>query len=339
MFQNVQILRGIAAAMVVLFHAVPWFRFDAATPPLMQQVFHLWGKSGVDLFFVISGFVIMLSQSRAQRDFGAFLRDRALRILPLYWLLTAAFMALLVALPGSFAGQPPVTAERALLSFGMVNWLLLREWPILFVGWSLEYEALFYLLFALAGLVLPLSRVVWVLGAVLALSVALGWLENMVLEFVAGMLIARLRMARAHLPFAGGILALGVIGFVLPILGTPIEPRAFYQGIPSAMIVLGAVFLPQVKSRFGEYLGSASYSIYLGQVFALPAANKLVQKLMPGAAYDLKVLVMGAVGIALGCLLYSVIERPMTRWLHGRNRRAHRAPATGQAAPARARPF
>lgn len=50
---------------------------------------------------------------------------------------------------------------------------------------------------------------------------------------------------------------------------------------------------------------------------------------MPGAGYDLKVLVMGAVSIALGCLLYSVIERPMTRWLHGRSRRARPLPATG----------
>ncbi len=329
MFQNVQILRGIAAVLVVLFHAVPWFPFDASAPPLMQRIFHLWGKSGVDLFFVISGFVIMLSQSRAQRGFGAFLHERALRILPLYWLLTAAFMVLLVVLPHSFAGQPPLTADRILLSFGMLNWLLLREWPILFVGWSLEYEALFYLLFALAGLLLPLRRAVWVLGAVLALSVALGWLEGMVLEFVAGMVIARLRIARAHLPFAGIILALGVIGFIAPILGTPIEPRALYQGIPATMIVLGAVFLPQLKSRVGEYLGAASYSIYLGQVFALPAANKLVQKLLPGAGYDLKVLAMGAISIALGCLLYSVIERPMTRWLHGRSRGAGRVHAAG----------
>ena len=329
MFQNVQILRGIAAVMVVLFHAVPWFDFDAAALPLMQRVFHLWGKSGVDLFFVISGFVIMLSQSRAHRGFGAFLYERALRILPLYWLLTAAFMVLLVALPHSFAGQPPLTAERILLSFGMLNWLLLREWPILFVGWSLEYEALFYLLFALAGLVLPLRRAVWALGAVLALTVALGWLEDMVLEFTAGMLIARLRVARAHLPFAGVILGLGVVGFIAPIFGTQIEPRSLFQGIPSAMIVLGAVFLPQLKSRFGEYLGAASYSIYLGQVFALPAANMVVKNLMPGAAYDLKMLSMGVISVALGCLLYSVIERPMTRWLRGRSRRADRAPATG----------
>lgn len=327
MFQNVQILRGIAAAMVVLFHAVPWLPFDPAAPPLVQRVFHLWGKNGVDLFFVISGFVIMYSQSRAQRPVGAFLRDRALRILPLYWLLTAAFAALLLALPNSFAGQPPVTVGRALLSFGMVNWLILREWPILFVGWSLEYEALFYLLFALASLTVPLRRVPWLLAGALAVTVWLGWLEDMVLEFAAGMLIARLRIARDHLPGAGAIFALGVVGFVLPVLGTPVAPRALYLGIPSGMIVLGAVFLPQVKSRFGEYLGAASYSIYLGQVFALPAAYRLVQGLLPEAGYDLKVLAMGAIAIALGCLLYSVIELPMTRWLRGRARRPRAAPA------------
>ena len=327
MFQNVQLLRGIAAAMVVLFHAVPWLPFDPAAPPLIQRIFHLWGKSGVDLFFVISGFVIMYSQSRAQRPFGAFLRDRALRILPLYWLLTAAFMALLLALPNSFTGQPPLTAERVLLSFGMVNWLLLREWPVLFVGWTLEYEALFYLLFALASLILPLRRVAWVLGPVLALMAAMGWVEDMVLEFVAGMLIARLRISRGHLPHAGLVLALGVILFLLPILGTPVAPRCLYLGIPSVMIVLGAVFLPQVRSRIGDYFGAASYSIYLGQVFALPAAYRVVQVLMPDAGYDPKVLAMGAISIALGCLLYSVIEQPMTRWLRARRRARGRVPA------------
>ena len=327
MFQNLQLLRGIAAAMVVLFHAVSWFPFDPAAPPLIQRIFHLWGKSGVDLFFVISGFVIMYSQSRAQRPFGAFLRDRALRILPLYWLLTAAFMALLLALPNSFTGQPPLTAERVLLSFGMVNWLLLREWPILFVGWTLEYEALFYLLFALASLILPLRRVAWVLGPVLALMAAMGWVEDMVLEFVAGMLIARLRISRGHLPHAGLVLALGVILFLLPILGTPVAPRCLYLGIPSVMIVLGAVFLPQVRSRIGDYFGAASYSIYLGQVFALPAAYRVVQVLMPDAGYDPKVLAMGAISIALGCLLYSVIEQPMTRWLRARRWARGRVPA------------
>jgi peptidoglycan/LPS O-acetylase OafA/YrhL len=209
----------------------------------------------------------------------------------------------------------------------MVNWLILREWPILFVGWSLEYEALFYLLFALASLTVPLRRVPWLLAGALAVTVWLGWLEDMVLEFAAGMLIARLRIARDHLPGAGAIFALGVVGFVLPVLGTPVAPRALYLGIPSGMIVLGAVFLPQVKSRFGEYLGAASYSIYLGQVFALPAAYRVVQGLVPGAGYDLKVLAMGAIAIALGCLLYSVIELPMTRWLRGRARRPRAAPA------------
>ncbi len=326
MFQNVQIARGIAAAMVVFFHVVPWLRFDPDTPPLTHQIFHVWGKSGVDLFFVISGFVIMWSQSRRQRSLGAFLYDRALRILPLYWLLTAAFMALLIAMPNSFQGQPPLTVERVLLSFGMMNWLLLHEWPILFVGWSLEYEALFYLLFGITFLLVPLRRAAWVLGVVLATTVLLGWLEDVVLEFVAGMLIARLRMQRDHLPYAGPLLVVGLVMFALPIFFTPEGPRCIYYGIPAAMIILALVFLPQVKSRIGAYLGAASYAVYLGQVFAIPPAYKVVQRLMPDAAFDLKVLAISVITIALGCLLHSVIELPLTRLISRRTRAHGRVP-------------
>ena len=266
----------------------------------------------------------MYSQSRAQRPVGAFCGDRALRILPLYWLLTAAFAALLLALPNLVCG-PARSRSGARCCPGMVNWLILREWLILFVGWSLEYEALFYLLFALASLTVPLRRVPWLLAGALAVTVWLGWLEDMVLEFAAGMLIARLRIARDHLPGQGDFRP-GVVGFVLPVLGTPVAPRALYLGIPSGMIVLGAVFLPQVKSRFGEYLGAASIPSIWG---GLCAARRLSRgaRACAGAGYDLKVLAMGAIAITLGCLLYSVIELPMTRWLLGQGRGRGFAPA------------
>lgn len=328
MFQNIQILRAVAAVMVVLFHVVLWLPQPSGAAPLIHQIFHSWGKSGVDLFFVISGFVIMLSQARKPRSVLEFLRNRALRILPLYWALTAVFVLLLVFLPQLAANQPPLTAHRLGMSLGMVSWLTQREFPVVFVGWSLEYEMMFYLLFAVAGSVLALRHVPVVLGIVLGLGAWTGMFEQMVVEFVLGMMIARLRLARAHLPFALPILLAGIALFLLSIRWPDEQLRLLTWGLPSAMIVTGLVFLPQLKSRIGDYLGNASYAIYLGQALAIPAATKLVLALMPGSGFTAQVLVISVITVLLGCLLHALVERPLNGFLQGGMTRLRPSKAT-----------
>ena len=326
---GIQYLRAAAAIAVVLFHAAEKTGYHFAI-----------GAAGVDVFFVISGFIMWVVSARREPTPSQFLRARIRRIVPVYWL--ATFLMVAGALAGLFPNLV-LTAGHVAASLFFVPMRSPSSgeiWPVLVQGWTLAYEMFFYAIFA-ACLPLPARLRLAAVAATFLLLVTLGFLVEsdnalfvtytrpIILEFVAGMLIARLRISRGHLPHAGLVLALGVILFLLPILGTPVAPRCLYLGIPSVMIVLGAVFLPQVKSRIGDYFGAASYSIYLGQVFALPAANMVVKNLMPGAGYDLKVLAMAAISVALGCLLYSVIERPMTRWLRGRSRRADRVPATG----------
>ena len=135
---SIQILRAAAALSVALFHACQWSQADFAV-----------GAAGVDLFFLISGFVLWLAAERAPVSPGAFLWARFTRVAPLYWIWTliAAAMA---------AVWPPITA---IIHLGLGHLLLSLAflphtdpaggpWPLLPSGWTLVYEAFFYLAFA-----------------------------------------------------------------------------------------------------------------------------------------------------------------------------------------------
>ncbi len=131
---SIQFLRGAAALLVLVEH----LRIESGLYP--------YGAVGVDLFFVISGFIIFFVTESDQRNF--FLK-RIIRIVPLYWLVTFAIAAITIAKPSLFNSA----------SFGVAHffWSLffiphyteaqgLR--PLLALGWTLNYEMMFYLLFA-----------------------------------------------------------------------------------------------------------------------------------------------------------------------------------------------
>ncbi len=321
MFQNIQILRAVAAVMVVIFHVVLWLPRDAASESMLFRLFSEWGKSGVDLFFVISGFVIMLSQARQPRPFGAFMRNRVLRIVPLYWLVTALFL-LLAALRQIVHAEAMPQPGHAALSLAMISWLVAVEMPVVFVGWTLEYEMLFYLLFAGVCLRVPLRHVVWVLGGVLAMAVWLGLVEQIVLEFVLGMLIAQARLLFYRIPAPWLLFAAGCALFMLPAFQSVTGPRLLHLGLPAAMIVAGLAFMSQWRSRVGSYLGAASYSIYLGQALAIPIMQRVVLAILPDVPFDLQAGLITLLVVLAGCALYSLIERPLSVWLKGPARQA-----------------
>ncbi|MTH65265.1 acyltransferase family protein [Paracoccus sp. DK608] len=330
MYYNIQLLRGIAACMVVLFHVVLWLPQPAAgAEPVIYQIFHSWGKSGVDLFFVISGFVIMTSQMRKPRPVGTFLRDRALRILPLYWLVTLVFAALLLALPQLAGNQPDLTPARLLQSLGMVHFLLTGQFPVVFVGWTLEYEALFYLLFAIGMAFLPLRYLPLALGAVLAAIYLAGGVEARVIQFAMGMMIAQLRLRTDHLPFAWPLLLAGLAVFLGSIRWPNDDLRLLLWGIPSVMIVTALVFLPQIRNRLANYLGNASYAIYLVQPLAIPVGVKLTAALAGHAGFTAQALLVSSMAVIGGCLTHSFVEKPMNALL----RRPRRVPAPAGVAP------
>ncbi len=103
------------ALAVLLYHAIPSTRDYGFRPSVLFEIIG-WGYQGVDIFFVISGFVMILTETRRNRSAGAFLIDRLSRIAPLYWLMTLLLFAMLVAMPSLFRSMSadPVILLRSL---------------------------------------------------------------------------------------------------------------------------------------------------------------------------------------------------------------------------------
>jgi exopolysaccharide production protein ExoZ len=175
---GIEAARGAAALLVVLYHGGRHLREDIGYVPL-AGVFN-FGHAGVDFFFVLSGFIILLVHHGDLGQpvrLGRYAWRRAARIYPLYWIATAATL-LAVALQGKLA-----TLSIAFLGQSFLLWPQSVE-PLLGVAWTLEYELLFYSIVAIAivnlrcGIVAVLA---WGIGIVAA---AIWAVESFPLRFV-----------------------------------------------------------------------------------------------------------------------------------------------------------
>ncbi len=313
---GIQYLRAFAALAVVVFHAAERTGYAFAI-----------GAAGVDVFFVISGFIMWVIVERRPISPGRFLLDRIRRIVPVYWLATAVMVA------GALAGLFPnlvLTAGHAVASLFFVPAHSPSSgeiWPMLVQGWTLNYEMFFYLVFATC-LVLPQRLRLWSMAGLFGLLVVLGLLVEsdaplfltytrpIILEFVAGMLIGRLwlngRVPARPLAFA--LVGLGLAGFAaIGVLRLP-----FYEwtcGPLACVLVYGTVAVEKQGGipRLGlpVMLGDASYSIYLWHTFAISVAAKIgtLLGMPPALAFILSV----CAGLAVGLAAYHLIEGPLLR--------------------------
>ncbi len=158
----IQAFRGVAAMLVVFFHATQLFASEYQVVPL--HGFFLFGFSGVHLFFVLSGFIIFTIHHRdigEPRKYLVYLKKRFVRIYPIYWVTLAVF-SFWALLKGT------VTGGDILLNMGLFN---MPQNFINPVCWTLSFEVFFYLLFSFlilnrrVGLVLMCS---WFFGVVIS---------------------------------------------------------------------------------------------------------------------------------------------------------------------------
>lgn len=296
--ESIQHLRGIAALLVVFVHfPTPLARFC--------------GSIGVDIFFFISGFIIFISIDKSgyyDQPF-TFLKKRLLRIIPLYFLITTLFLLMNITL-NSFHAEREANIPVDMSTMTVIKSFLFipitvdgyyRD-PLVFLGWSLNFEMLFYILTFLVLIVfkrkffIPLVSLLILLGST---SYIIGDFKNVFLDFFTSPFL---------LYFAIGLL-LGkyhelikekISSFVEPLLfivlyvffivmiakdmgyifdGMPREsvvyngkeiPRILIWGVPSFILLISYFTLAskyKITNSYLSKLGDRSYSIYLLQIF------------------------------------------------------------------------
>lgn len=326
MIKNLQILRAFAAISVVFFHSDKF---------LLKEHLQPFGAAGVDIFFVISGFIMTYNTQITPTNPRAFLINRFVRILPMYWLMTIGVYLIALTFPHLLnSTQPdPIQLVKSLffIPFQKSNGLVE---PILFVGWSLNYEIFFYLLFSIS-LILPSMSRSGILMIVLTTLVAAGLLapnhnilwsfytSPIILEFAIGMLTALLIPrapaevgATTKIITASGLLCAPLLLFfplIWPHSQAWIAPMCLSGGLVTSVILL---------DRWGWswnsagllLAGDASYVLYLSH----PYVTQVLQKFalwLPGFV-GLALALAAALFVALQ--LHMQLERPITRYLKRR---------------------
>lgn len=309
---GVQYLRGFAAIAVLLYHVGDQHKFP----------FEI-GAAGVDIFFVISGFIIWSTTSSSDVSMPDYFWKRLTRVLPLYWIVLAVTFASVNAKPAFFFNHD-ASIENFLRSLVLLPGLKDGAFhPVVVQGWTLSYEMFFYCLLGVlmaVGLRWRLigtcaTLLVFVgIGQVLDLGYIGAFAAPIVLEFVAGVLIAyvagRPEFSRSAIVAA---LLLAIVGFAASQTLITDWPRVLKWGVPAAWLVIAAVGLEpwfrQRPVRVLVYFGDASYSIYLWHVWVGVVMTGVLLRLpIPALLHP---PIQAVMMLLASCLLYSVIERPL----------------------------
>lgn len=336
---NLQVLRAVAALLVVLFHLQP--TLNAAFGQSLHVNFPAFG---VDIFFVISGFVMFYSNRRLDRDAGQFLVERFFRIVPLYWLATLMIVACFMV------GFRPVGLHllngRILLQsllFVQSSFPDGRHDLILTVGWTLMYELFFYAAFALTFVFRSQVVSLLLLGLSFAMLIAGGKLFGplpyaidfyacpIIVEFLYGAALAILydrlgQRAPSWLPALGVMLIVAAFAMMsgweamrLPVPNKH-DARFLLFGVPGLLIVAGALAMEKggwiMRQSFPLLLGAASYALYLFHPLILQIVIKGCAILLPrhGAlAVAVAALLAVAICIFAAIGIHLAIERPLLR--------------------------
>jgi len=311
---SIQYLRALAAIAVLLYHeaedSTHWFNI---------------GGAGVDLFFVISGFIMFAVTENKESNPKIFFWRRLIRIVPLYW--CATFLVVLVCLiRPHFMWGADIGFVHVVKS---VFFIPQSGFPTNLSGWTLNIEMFFYIVVALA-LFLPrrlqVEAISILLGGLVAFGICLdpqsiflkAYTNTLLLEFVAGLWLGRLWIA-GRLPrrytgivlFCIGLLTLGIEQYIDPEYIMSFRP--IYWGIPAMLIIIGALSVETnggiFQSSLLKALGDASYSIYLLHGLIESSVDRLHFHMpMPMLLQVFLAVVLSGVA---GLCVYRWFERPL----------------------------
>ena len=348
---NIQFLRFAAAMLVVIYHSSAHLKSTGVDQGWFFSMGEAVGFAGVDVFFVISGFIMAYTTlDKGGRKNGAeFAKRRLARIYSGHW----PFFAL-TFLVFSWVRPAHIAESNLLASFFL--WPQSLNRILLEITWTLSFELYFYLLFALMVWLVPCARRMATCMVFTVFLLALNLFRHFVadsfgpdnlylmpfaeyflsspfmLEFFAGALVAYWLQANPRgysflWLIAGSLLflitgAINIQGYSGEIeQGFHVVPRVLWCGAASVMIVTGLVRLEsrsiKTPARFSLTTGGASYAIYLGHILFLVSAQKLgltryVSEL-PFALTTSGFLLLMLLILAYSVWHYENIERPLHR--------------------------
>ena len=335
---SVQYLRAVAVVMIVLY----------AIGRALQRPGHgaAWLQRGIDIFCVLSGFVLWNSTVSRRMSTLAFFRRRLARVVPLYWFLTTAtVVGLLLLDPTAMeTGRVvPMHVLRSYLFVPTIHPLTRLVQPLLVPGWTLNEAMYVYFLFGLC-LLLPMAARLPAIWLMLLATVALRhgplhrnlfiefYGRTITLEFGLGLLLgwASGRGWRVGRSAAAALLAVGCLALVM----LPYHaPQVLLSGLPALAVVAGLLGLEQASrlSRLPALarVGDAAYSVYLIYPLALAAGVQLASHahLRPSSrAASMLLATMMLAGVLLcGTAVHAWVEMPLraifrARGTHGTRR-------------------
>lgn len=331
---SLQAIRAFAAIAVMFFHGTEMLQ-DRLHYLFLSNIF-MAGFSGVDVFFVLSGFIILYTSSAGKNNIVNFLKARFIRIYPIYWVVTALLIISFFISPSaeqSYKGDPGVI----LGSFSLFP----QKKYVVGVAWTLTYEVIFYLVFAVTYFRNPrflfYAFVGWISTILMCFflniktdSPLLSALINpVILNFALGCLVAYLYKCYADFTYSGWLFWGGLILFILmwsifyqlrisnSEAFTGDMDRVYLFGIPSAFLIFGALFLPFAVPRLLVYLGDASYTLYLVHGTVLSILIKIVFKFNQDAIFGsfAGAITLFICTVIISCCFYSVVERNLLKFL------------------------
>lgn len=332
---SITYLRAMACMLVVVCHA------ESFSAKLSTAYFSglfgyggAVGKLGVYLFFMISGYLMACVhwEDFGQGKMGLFVKKRLVRILPMYYLFTLITILAWVMNPGWFPSTL-LTPLDDILSLLFIPSVYIKELgtltPVLSVGWTLCYEMLFYLIFAVGLMFSRRNGMAFIFITIIAL-IAFGtysaseklyfqfYTDNIMLYFLSGIVCFMLQK-RISQRYAHNALSLGVIIVMLAV------STLWLQGYPQ-LLLLSLCFFMLTGLEFASVrqtsltrvitgIGLASYSIYLCHRLFMGALEKILHLVMPApgtAMLYLAMVILSAASALVGYLIYWLIEKRAT---------------------------
>lgn len=332
-FDGLQSLRGLAATLVLAEHtanAISTRYMGLGPKDSPMAVFPF--SAGVDIFFVISGFIIAYSSGSLFGRKGAwrsFLLRRVARVVPLYWLITGVMIcafSLIGSRAWGDASWASVAASFLFLPTANVDGL---TFPMLAIGWTLNYEMAFYALFA-AALYFPRAKALVLIIGTLVLLAVLGallhpsnpalqfWTDPIILEFAAGICLYGLyRSGKLAIPaLVKLLLLLAALLSLATFSSDPASWRWIIWGGPATLLVacaLGTTSFQGIFAKLASRAGDWSYGIYLAHFPIVMIGAMACQVLLPKTGlvwFGVFPVFVLATTFAASALLHRFIERP-----------------------------